>query len=122
MAIIDSNVQRVDETHLRRATGTDVERAGWEFYTFLQNRMYSLLYDVIDISWFDDLRVAEQKTVVNEITCLIRHELCQRPKKHLRVPWKKIKMPKSILTKDLTLRNFNTFAYRSMIWKTVFEV
>lgn len=114
LAIIDSNIERCDNTHLKRSIGTDVERAGWKFYTFMQNRMYSVLYDYIDISWFDG-EVENQKDVIVILASEIKQLLFKFTKKAALKDWKQFKLPISIVNVDLTLRNFHTFVYRSIV-------
>jgi len=48
VVLIDSNVDRCDRMRARRGTGSDQERCGWRFYTYLQNRMYKQLYRALN--------------------------------------------------------------------------
>lgn len=114
LAIIDSNIERCDNVLLRRSTGSDAERAGWKFYTFMQNRMYCILYEYIDISWFDGV-TENQKDVVAILASELKQLLFKFTKNTEINDWKKFKLPISMVGVDLTLRNFHTFAYRSMI-------
>lgn len=54
LVLIDSNCKEVDERRRLRDEGSDTERSNWGFYTFIQNIVYSKLYEglFIDLSWF----------------------------------------------------------------------
>ena len=64
LVIVDSDSRRCDERRAMRNEGSDVVRSGWQFYTELQNLMYSALYPeaVIDLAWFG---AATPRDVVN---------------------------------------------------------
>ncbi|KAE9522046.1 hypothetical protein AGLY_017566 [Aphis glycines] len=124
VVIIDSNVARCDHTHMRRGEGTDLERANWKFYTFMQNRMYSVLYDHVDIAWFDGAGGSiDNHGVVTLLAVWFKECLSKFPKRSGAWDMKKFKLPVSVpVTVDLTLRNFHSFAYRAMIRERVKRV
>lgn len=61
LVLIDTNIIKCDYRRYLRNKGSDRTRSSYKFYTFLQNEMYSILYEssCIDINNFDD----EQKTI-----------------------------------------------------------
>ncbi|KAE9530076.1 hypothetical protein AGLY_011538, partial [Aphis glycines] len=54
LVVIDSDVDRCNRKRILRNEGSDAVRSEWRFYTFLQNRMYSNLYNCIDLVWFEN--------------------------------------------------------------------
>lgn len=115
VCIIDSNIDRCDGARMRRNVGTDYERSNWKFYTFMQNRMYSVLHKCIDLVWFDSENM-ECAEVVVVIATYLRNVVTKFPKlsqrHHGRMDFA---LPVPVNDVDFTLKNYSTFVYREII-------
>lgn len=117
IAIIDSNLSRCDDVRASRNTGSDVERANWRFYTYLQNRMYKLLYPYIDLMWFDSEPMSCDDVIISIATCL-RSALKKFPQVRVKHHGRSdFALPIPETEPDFTLKNFMTFMYRDAVRK-----
>lgn len=114
IALVDSNIDRVDSLRYERAQGSDVQRSSWKFYTQIQNIMYITLYPDrhIDLAWFDDYST---NTVVHGIVCFLNDTLAQmanRPVSALTSFFPQCKLP-SVRT-DYTFNNAQVHVQRAV--------
>lgn len=116
IAIIDTNVDRVDELRCRRNQGSDASRSKWRFYTQLQNIMYQTLYPdrYIDLAWFDDDSLYSTATVVCGVASFLNtilNLLIQKPSTQLVSFFPQCKLP--TLRTDYSLNNADTHIQRA---------
>lgn len=110
IAIVDSDVVRCDRKRRLRNQGSDEERSTWLYYTYLQNRMYKLLYPFIDLAWFNDTSADTVQVIASTIERNIKNMKPRKP-----IYFKKFKYPTTVVDPcgvDLVLQNFHTYAHR----------
>lgn len=114
IALVDSNVDRVDLLRYERSQGSDIERSAWRFYTQMQNIMYTTLYPNthIDLNWFTDCNT---DAVVWGIVTFLNQTLDQmvaRPANVLESFFPSCKLPS--IRVDYTLRNAQVHVQRAV--------
>lgn len=110
IAIINSDTEKCDAKRRFRNQGSDYERSNWLYYTYLQNRMYKLLYPFIDLAWFDDNKSDIVQMIANSIKTnmkmtKVKHPMC----------FKTYKLPSTVVDLngiDPVLQNFHSYVYR----------
>lgn len=116
IALIDSNIERVDALRSCRNQGSDAYRSKWRFYTQLQNLMYQTLYPdrYIDLAWFDEDTYPTPIVVRGIVDFLngILVSMSQQPSVRLATFFPQTKLP--TLRNDYALNNFNTHVQRSV--------
>jgi len=112
IAIVNSDTVKCDNKRRLRNEGSDQERSEWLYYTYFLNRMYKILYNYIDLVWFENI----DYDVVDVISASIREHLKDKlPIKP--VHFMKFKYPNTVVSTDgidLVLQNFHTHIHRDL--------
>jgi hypothetical protein len=118
IAIINTNINQVDDMRKARNEGSDAERSKWLFYTPLQNLMYQILYPgaIIDLATFYNCGLCTED-ITDGIAAFLDIVIRIKPgvwdaataaKLH------RLQFPLPAVPVDLTTRNIETYVNRSL--------
>ena len=112
LAIIDTDVERVDDRRRKRNESSDAQRSEWKFYTALQNRFYERLYPgaCINLVWFSSESTGD---IVDGIASWLRGIV--ESLNYIVEPLPPLRMTQPLVRyrhRDASLQNVRSYVYR----------